>query len=98
MLEGLRVASQNWIGRALMALVMGVIVVSFAIWGVGDVFRGMTTQRLARVGCRPAPPPPLPAACRLPSAACRGFLRWHRRNSRPALLPLAAVDLLANIC
>ncbi len=50
MLEGLRVASQNWIGRALMALVMGVIVVSFAIWGVGDVFRGMTTQRLAKVG------------------------------------------------
>ncbi|MGD9543587.1 MAG: SurA N-terminal domain-containing protein [Methylocystis sp.] len=50
MLEGLRVASQNWIGRAIMALVMGVIVISFAIWGVGDVFRGMTSQRLARVG------------------------------------------------
>ncbi len=50
MLEGLRVASQNWFGRAIMALVMGVIVVSFAIWGVGDVFRGMTSQRLARVG------------------------------------------------
>ena len=51
MLEGLRVASQNWIGRTIMALVMGVIVVSFAIWGVGDVFRGFTAQRLAKVGC-----------------------------------------------
>ncbi|PWB89828.1 peptidylprolyl isomerase [Methylocystis sp. MitZ-2018] len=50
MLEGLRVASQNWIGRTIMALVMGVIVISFSIWGVGDVFRGMTAQRLARVG------------------------------------------------
>lgn len=50
MLEGLRIASQNWIGRTIMAIVMGVIVVSFAIWGVGDVFRGMTAQRLARVG------------------------------------------------
>lgn len=50
MLEGLRVASQNWIGRTIMAVVMGVIVVSFAIWGVGDVFRGMTTHRLAKVG------------------------------------------------
>lgn len=50
MLEGLRVASQNWIGRTIMAVVMGVIVVSFAIWGVGDVFRGMTSQRLAKVG------------------------------------------------
>ncbi|WP_036281844.1 SurA N-terminal domain-containing protein [Methylocystis sp. ATCC 49242] len=50
MLEGLRVASQNWIGRTIMAVVMGVIVVSFAIWGVGDVFRGMTTSRLVKVG------------------------------------------------
>ncbi len=50
MLEGLRVASQNWIGRTIMAVVMGVIVISFAIWGVGDVFRGFTQQRLARVG------------------------------------------------
>ena len=50
MLEGLRVASQNWIGRTIMAVVMGVIVISFAIWGVGDVFRGFTAQRLARVG------------------------------------------------
>jgi peptidyl-prolyl cis-trans isomerase D len=50
MLEGLRAASQNWIGRALMALVMGVIVVSFAVWGIGDVFRGFTSQRLAKVG------------------------------------------------
>ncbi|MGJ0506213.1 MAG: SurA N-terminal domain-containing protein [Methylocystis sp.] len=50
MLEGLRVASQNWIGRAIMAVVMGVIVISFAIWGIGDVFRGFTSQRLAKVG------------------------------------------------
>jgi peptidyl-prolyl cis-trans isomerase D len=50
MLEGLRVASQNWIGRTIMAVVMGVIVISFAIWGVGDVFRGFTSQRLAKVG------------------------------------------------
>jgi peptidyl-prolyl cis-trans isomerase D len=50
MLEGLRVASQNWIGRALMGLVMGFIVISFAVWGIGDVFRGFSSQRLARVG------------------------------------------------
>lgn len=50
MLEGLRVVSQNWVGRAVMALVMGVTVISFAVWGVGDVFRGLTAQRLARVG------------------------------------------------
>jgi len=50
MLEGLRVASQNWFGRIVMGLVMGFIAITFAIWGVGDVFRGFTSSRLARVG------------------------------------------------
>jgi len=50
MLEGLRVASQNWIGRTIMGLVMAVIVISFAIWGIGDVFRGFSSQRLVKIG------------------------------------------------
>lgn len=33
-----------------MALVMGFIVISFAIWGIGDVFRGFSTAKLAKVG------------------------------------------------
>jgi peptidyl-prolyl cis-trans isomerase D len=49
MLEGLRVASQNWIGRAIMGVVMGFIVISFAVWGIGDVFRGFSSQRLVKV-------------------------------------------------
>ncbi|MEA2856411.1 MAG: peptidyl-prolyl cis-trans isomerase, partial [Methylobacteriaceae bacterium] len=35
MLQGLRTASQSWYGRAMLAIVMGFIVVSFAIWGIG---------------------------------------------------------------
>jgi peptidyl-prolyl cis-trans isomerase D len=50
LLDGMRAASQNWIGRALMALVMGVIVVSFAIWGIGDIFRGFGAGKLGQVG------------------------------------------------
>jgi peptidyl-prolyl cis-trans isomerase D len=50
MLEGLRAASQNWLGRGLMAVVLGFIVVSFAVWGIGDVFRGFTSRRLVKVG------------------------------------------------
>jgi len=50
MLEGMRAASQNWIGRGLMALVMGFIILTFAIWGIGDVFRGFSSQRLVKVG------------------------------------------------
>ncbi|MDE2363862.1 MAG: SurA N-terminal domain-containing protein [Hyphomicrobiales bacterium] len=50
MLDGMRAASQNWMGRLLMAVVMGVIVVSFAIWGIGDIFRGFGAGKLGVVG------------------------------------------------
>jgi len=33
-----------------MGLVMAVIVISFAIWGIGDVFRGFSSQRLVKIG------------------------------------------------
>ncbi|WP_036291272.1 SurA N-terminal domain-containing protein [Methylosinus sp. PW1] len=50
MLEGLRIASQHRIGRIILGLVMGFIALSFAVWGIGDVFRGFTSTRLAKVG------------------------------------------------
>ncbi len=40
MLRGIHKASANWLGRVVMGLVLGLIAVSFAIWGVGDIFRG----------------------------------------------------------
>lgn len=33
-----------------MALVMGLLVVSFAIWGIGDIFRGFGQSHLAEIG------------------------------------------------
>jgi peptidyl-prolyl cis-trans isomerase D len=50
MLEGMRKASQNWVGRIGLSLVMGFIILSFAIWGINDMFRGYGTSRLADVG------------------------------------------------
>ncbi len=50
MLEGLRTASQHRIGRLLLGLVLGFIALSFAVWGIGDVFRGFSTAKLAKVG------------------------------------------------
>jgi peptidyl-prolyl cis-trans isomerase D len=50
MLQGLRTASQSWYGRVMLAIVMGFIVVSFAIWGIGDIFRGFGSGKLAQVG------------------------------------------------
>src|SRR6201993_5206471 len=50
MLRGLRKASSNWIGKAIMAVVMGVLIVSFGIWGIADIFRGFGQSTLAKVG------------------------------------------------
>ena len=50
MLDGMRKAAQGGIGRFIMAIVMGLIIVSFVIWGVGDMFRGLVSDKVANVG------------------------------------------------
>ncbi len=50
MLESMRNASQGIIGKAIMTVVMGLIIVSFVIWGVGDMLRGFTASTVATVG------------------------------------------------
>jgi peptidyl-prolyl cis-trans isomerase D len=50
MLRGLRTASTGWIGKTIMALVVGVLVVAFAAWGIGDIFRGSSRVNVATVG------------------------------------------------
>ena len=50
MLRGLHKASSTWLGKALMAVVMGFLVISFAIWGIGDIFRGFGLNAVATIG------------------------------------------------
>ncbi|MBM3528665.1 MAG: peptidylprolyl isomerase [Alphaproteobacteria bacterium] len=50
MLRGIQNASRNWLGRVVMGVVMGLIAVSFAIWGIGDIFRGFGQSTVAKVG------------------------------------------------
>jgi peptidyl-prolyl cis-trans isomerase D len=50
MLRGLHKASSTWLGKAIMAVVMGVLVISFAIWGIGDIFRGFGRNAVATIG------------------------------------------------
>ena len=50
MLRGLNKASSTWLGKALMATVMGFLVISFAIWGIGDIFRGFGVNAVATIG------------------------------------------------
>jgi len=50
MLRGMRQASANWLGRIVMAVVLGMIAISFAIWGIGDIFRGFGRSTVAKIG------------------------------------------------
>jgi peptidyl-prolyl cis-trans isomerase D len=46
----MRKASSNWLGKIVMAVVVGVLVLSFAVWGIGDVFRGFGQSTVAKIG------------------------------------------------
>src|ERR1700754_2599050 len=50
MLRGMRKASSNWLGKTIMAVVMGVLILSFAIWGIADIFKGFGQSTLAKIG------------------------------------------------
>src|ERR1700758_5827457 len=50
MLRGMRKASSNWLGKSIMAVVWGVLIVSFGIWGIADLFRGFGQSTLATIG------------------------------------------------
>jgi len=46
----MRKASSNWLGKTIMAIVMGVLIVSFGVWGIADIFKGFGQSSLAKIG------------------------------------------------
>jgi peptidyl-prolyl cis-trans isomerase D len=46
----MRKASSNWLGKIIMATVMGVLIISFGVWGIADIFRGFGQSTLATIG------------------------------------------------
>ena len=50
MLESMRNAAKGVVGKAIMTVAMGLLIVSFGIWGVGDMLRGFTSSTVASVG------------------------------------------------
>ncbi|MFZ2157222.1 MAG: SurA N-terminal domain-containing protein [Bradyrhizobium sp.] len=50
MLRGMRKASSNWLGKTIMSVVMGVLILSFAVWGIADIFKGFGQSTLATIG------------------------------------------------
>lgn len=50
MLQGFRKVGQSWVGRAIVTVLFGLLIVSFAIWGIGDIFRTTPRGAVAKVG------------------------------------------------
>lgn len=50
MMQGIRKAGQGLLGKIVIAIMFGFLIISFAIWGVGDIFRGYGRNEVARVG------------------------------------------------
>ena len=50
MLESLRAIQNTRAGKTILGVVMGLIMVSFVIWGIGPVFTGFNANQIASVG------------------------------------------------
>ena len=50
MLRNMRLAGQTLVGKIIATIFFGALIVSFAIWGIGDIFRVTPTSTVAEVG------------------------------------------------
>ncbi len=50
MMQGIRNAGQTWLGKLLVGILFAILIGSFAIWGIGDIFRGQRRNTVATVG------------------------------------------------
>src|ERR1700682_1091485 len=50
MLRGMRKASSNWLRQIIIAVGVGGLIISFGVWGIADIFRGLGQSTLAKIG------------------------------------------------
>ncbi|QRM27446.1 SurA N-terminal domain-containing protein [Microvirga sp. VF16] len=50
MLRNMRKAGQTLVGKVIATIFFGALIVSFAIWGIGDIFRATPASAVAEVG------------------------------------------------
>lgn len=50
MLQGFRAGSRTILTQIVLFILMGLLIISFTFWGIGDVFRGFGAQTVAKVG------------------------------------------------
>ena len=50
MLKGFRKAGESWVGKAVITVLFGLLILSFAVWGIGDIFRQTGPSYAVQVG------------------------------------------------
>jgi peptidyl-prolyl cis-trans isomerase D len=50
MLQGINRIGKSWVGRVVVTILFGFLIMSFAVWGIGDIFRGQVRTQVATVG------------------------------------------------
>ncbi len=50
MMHGMRKIGQSWLGKIIFGTLFAILIFSFAIWGIGDIFRGYGRNTVAKVG------------------------------------------------
>lgn len=50
MMDGIRKAGQSWLGKIVIGVLFSFLIVSFAVWGIGDIVRQSGKQLVAEVG------------------------------------------------
>lgn len=50
MLRGMRNIGQSLVGKIIGTILFGILILSFAIWGIGDIFRAAPPTTVARIG------------------------------------------------
>lgn len=50
MLTAMHEASKNWLGKIVLGILFTLLILSFAVWGIGDIFRGFGSGTVAKAG------------------------------------------------
>jgi peptidyl-prolyl cis-trans isomerase D len=50
MLQNRRNVGKTWVGKVVAGVLFTLLILSFAVWGIGDIFRGGATTTVVRVG------------------------------------------------
>ncbi len=50
MLDGFRKVGNSFVGRLITTVLFGMLILSFGIWGIGDMIRNFNTNALAKIG------------------------------------------------